>query len=66
MICGVGRVGSVQVWGGSRKDFSNSCGAGLNFAGAGWERTKYLNPCMTLIPTVCSNGHTVEASLGSS
>jgi len=57
--CGLGwsagrvRVGSVGVRGGSGQDFSNSCGcgAGLNFAGAGRERTKNFNPRRTLAHT---------------
>jgi len=41
----------VWVRGGSGKDFSNSCGcgAGLNYAGAGRERTENFNPHRTII-----------------
>jgi len=47
---GAVRVRSVRVRSGSGQDFSNSCGAGagLNFAGAGRERTqKIFNPRRT-------------------
>ena len=45
------RIRSVRVRGGSGQDFSNSCGCGasLNFAGAGRERTKNFNPRRTLV-----------------
>jgi len=41
------RVRSVR--GGSRQDFSNSSGAGLNFANAGRKQTKNFNPGRTLL-----------------
>jgi len=45
MVCGGGC--RLQVCGCGKK-FSNSCGAGLNFAGAGRARTKNFNPRRTL------------------
>ena len=38
------RVRVRSVRGGSRQDFSNSSGAGLNFANAGRKQTKHFKP----------------------
>ena len=46
-----GRVRVRSVWGGNGQDFSNSSGAGLNFANAGWKQTKNFNPGRTLVET---------------
>jgi len=43
------RVRSVR--GGSRQDFSNSSGAGLNFVNAGRKEKKNFNPGWTLVDT---------------
>jgi len=48
---GAGWEGLRGVLGGRGQDFSNSCRAGLNFAGARRERTKNFNPRRTLIPS---------------
>ena len=47
------RVRSERVWGGCGQNFSNSCGcgAGLNFAGTGRERTQNFNPRRSLVDT---------------
>ena len=47
----VGWVWVRDVRGGSGQDFSNSSGAGLNFANAGWKQTKNFNLGKTLVET---------------
>ena len=53
MVHGLGwsarRVRVRSVRGGSGQDFSNSSGAGLNFANAGRKQTKNFNPARTLL-----------------
>ena len=44
-----GRVWVRSVRGGSGQDFSNSSGAGFNFANAGRKQTKIFNPGRTLL-----------------
>ena len=46
MVCGAGEGLDVC---GCGQNFSNSCAAGLNFAGAGRERTQNFNPRRTLV-----------------
>ena len=53
------------MWGRRGYGFSNSCVAGLNFAGAGQEQTKNFNPCRTLVHARGGRSHFFELWLRS-